>query len=63
MFKRVAIIGDADLVFPLRALGMKVFTPQDVDQARAVLLRLEDEDVGLCFLHERFFEPLAKERE
>jgi vacuolar-type H+-ATPase subunit F/Vma7 len=63
MFKHVAIIGDADLVFPLRAIGLKVYTPQDVDEARAVLLRLEEEEVGLCFLHERYFEPLAKERE
>ena len=63
MSKHVAIIGDADLVFPLRALGLKVYTPLDLAEARAVLKNLEAEDVGLCFLHERFFEPLAKERQ
>jgi len=63
MSKRVAIIGDADLVFPLRALGLKVYTPLNLAEAREVLEKLEAEDVGLCFLHERFFEPLARERE
>jgi vacuolar-type H+-ATPase subunit F/Vma7 len=63
MSKRVAIIGDADLIFPLRALGLKVYSPLNIDEARQVLSDLESEEIGLCFLHERFFEPLAKERE
>ena len=63
MSKHVAIIGDADLIFPLRALGLKVYSPRDVEEAREVLKGLEKEEIGLCFLHERFFQPLAKERE
>lgn len=62
MFNKVAIIGDADLIFPLRALGIKVFSPQSVVEAREILLSLEDEGIALCFLHESLFEPLAKER-
>jgi len=62
MFDKVAVIGDAELVFPLRALGIRVFSPVDVEGARQALLSLEDEEIALCFLHERYFEPLAKER-
>lgn len=62
MFDKVAVIGDAELVFPLRALGIQVFSPADVEEARQALLSLEDREVALCFLHERYFEPLAKER-
>ena len=62
MFDKVAVIGDAELVFPLRALGIKVFSPKDVEEARQALLSLEDQEIALCFLHERYLEPLAKER-
>jgi vacuolar-type H+-ATPase subunit F/Vma7 len=60
---RVAIIGEPDLVYAFKALGFLVFTPQDLEEARQILLRLEDEGVALCFLHERFYESLQKEIE
>ena len=63
MYERVAVIGDSDLVFPLRALGIKVFVPGDGEEARDILKQLEKEDVVLCFLHESFLEPLRVERE
>ncbi len=63
MFDKVAVIGDAELIFPLRALGIKVFSPKDVEEARQALLSLEAQEIALCFLHERYFEPLAKERQ
>jgi len=63
MFDKIAVIGDADLVFPLRALGFRVFTPLDEEEAREILMSLEREQVALCFLHERYFETLAKERQ
>ncbi len=62
MLDKIAVIGDAELVFPLRALGIRVFSPADVEGARQALLSLEDEEIALCFLHERYFEPLTKER-
>ena len=62
MFDKVAVIGDAELVLPLRAMGIRVYTPANEDEAREALLKLEDENIALCFLHERYFEPLAKER-
>ena len=63
MFDKVAVIGDFDLVFPLRALGFKIYSPENEEDARRILLSLESENIALCFLHERFFDSLAKERE
>jgi len=63
MFERMAVIGDSDLVFPLRALGIKVFTPKTVEEARKTLLSLEGEGIALCFLHEKLLAPLKEERE
>ena len=62
MYDQVVVIGDAELVFPLRALGIKVYSPADEDEARQILQKLESEEVALCFLHERYFESLAPER-
>ena len=47
MFDKIAVIGDAELIFPLRALGIRVFSPADVEEARQVLLSLEDEEIAL----------------
>lgn len=63
MSKRMAVIGDADLVFPLRALGIKVFSPKTFEEAMNILRSLENEGVALCFLHEKFLAPLKEERE
>jgi vacuolar-type H+-ATPase subunit F/Vma7 len=60
---KVAIVGDAGLLFGFRALGIKVFSPAGLDEARAVLALLEKENYGLCLLHESFFGPLKEERE
>lgn len=61
-FARVAAIGDADLLLPLRVLGIRVISPGSVEEAREALRRLEREKFALCFLHERWFGPLAPER-
>jgi vacuolar-type H+-ATPase subunit F/Vma7 len=63
MFDRVAIIGDADLVFAFRALGIKVFSPKDLEEARAAMELIEKENFALCFLQENLLESLEKERE
>ncbi len=63
MFDKVAVVGEADVIFPLRALGMKVFSPKSLEEAKQVLEALEEENFGLCFLHESLFESLKKERE
>ena len=60
---KMAIVGDAGLLFGFRALGIEVFSPATLDEAREVLARLEAESFGLCLLHERFFGPLKEERD
>lgn len=62
MFEKVAVIGDEDLVFPLRALGIKVYSPKNTEEAAGILKKLENEEVALCFLHERYFDGLKEER-
>jgi vacuolar-type H+-ATPase subunit F/Vma7 len=63
MLDRVAIIGDCDLVIPLKVLGFKIYVPKDIDEARRVLESLEEENIALCLLHENYFAPLSEERE
>lgn len=62
-FERVAVIGEADMVYAMRVLGIKVYAPRDVDEARKVLESLEKEKIALCFIHQGFLDPLREERE
>lgn len=60
---KVAVIGDPDLVFALKAFGFKIYSPRHLDEARAILTGLEQEKIALCFLHQSYFQPLQEERE
>ncbi|MFW6140103.1 MAG: V-type ATP synthase subunit F [Acidobacteriota bacterium] len=61
MFDKIAVMGDADLILPLKALGLKVYTPKNIEEARDIFRRLEKEEIALCLVHHRFLEPLRKE--
>ncbi len=63
MFDKVAVVGDADIIFALRALGVKIFSPKSLEEAKKVMESLAKENFALCFLHESFLEPLREERE
>ncbi len=63
MFDKVAVVGDADLVLAFRALGIKVFSPRNVEEARQALETVQRENYGLCFVHESLLEHLKPERE
>ena len=63
MFDKVAVVGDVDIIFALRALGVKVFSPKDLEEAKKIMESLAEENFALCFLHESFLEPLREERE
>jgi vacuolar-type H+-ATPase subunit F/Vma7 len=63
MFDRVAFIGDVDLVLPLKALGIKTYSPKTIEEAGQILWSLEEKEIALCFLHEKFLEPLKEKRE
>lgn len=63
MFDKVAVVGEADIIFALRALGVKIFSPKSLEEAKKVMESLAKENFALCFLHESFLEPLREERE
>ncbi len=63
MFEKVAVVGDSDLVFALRAIGMKVFSPKSLAEATQVMETIARENYAICFLHESLFEGLREERE
>jgi hypothetical protein len=44
-------------------IGIRVFSPKDIDEARKVLGSLEEEGIALCLMHESYFIPLSSERE
>ncbi|MFB0564989.1 MAG: V-type ATP synthase subunit F [Candidatus Aminicenantaceae bacterium] len=62
MFEKVAIVGDENIVFAFRALGIKVFSPKSIEEAKEIMETLEKENFALCLLHQSFLEPLKKER-
>ena len=55
---RVAVIGDADLVFAFRAMGFKVYSPLGKDGARRILEGLGQEGVALVLIHQKYLEGL-----
>ena len=63
MSERIAVIGDADLVYAFRAVGIRVFTPASLEEADAALRGLAGEGVILCLVHERYYERLREARE
>ena len=62
-FGKIAAVGDADLLFGLRALGVQVFSPKDVSDARQILAKLEREKYLLCLVHQEWLEVLSREKE
>jgi vacuolar-type H+-ATPase subunit F/Vma7 len=61
-FERVAAVGDNDLLFSLRALGIAVFSPSTSEEARAIMARVEKERYALCLVHQRWMGELAEEK-
>lgn len=58
---RIAIIGDKDLFSAFKALGLAVFSPAGVEEARIMLTQIVDEKFALCLIHEPWLEPLKTE--
>ena len=61
MFDKVAIIGRFDLVFPFRALGIKTYSPQSIEEAKQLMKKISEERFGLCLLEESLFPSLEEE--
>jgi vacuolar-type H+-ATPase subunit F/Vma7 len=62
-FNRMAIIGDADLVFGFRALGVRTFSPRNAEEAKKILAGIVKENYALCLVHEVWLDALKEERE
>lgn len=54
-------MGDADLVTPLRILGIRVYSPETLEEARRILTRLKEEGIAVCFIHESLHVDLGEE--
>jgi len=63
MFDKIAIIGDADIVYAFQAMGIQVYSPVDIHETRKIVRFLEKEEISLCFVQEGLLENLEDERE
>ncbi len=63
MFDKVAVVGDSDLVYAFRALGIKVFSPRSIEEAREVMKIVKKENFALCLMHESLLKHLKTEQE
>jgi|OpeIllAssembly_1097287.scaffolds.fasta_scaffold122592_2 vacuolar-type H+-ATPase subunit F/Vma7 len=62
-FERMAIIGDADLIFGFRALGMRTFSPRNGEEAKAALAEIVKDEYALCLVHQDWLGAIKEERE
>ncbi|MFP4082238.1 MAG: V-type ATP synthase subunit F [Candidatus Aminicenantes bacterium] len=62
MFEKVAVVGHSDFIFAFKALGIRVFSPKNTQEAREVMAMLDKQNYALVFLHESLFRSLEKER-
>lgn len=60
---RMAVIGDADLIFGFRALGLRTFSPRSAEEAKAALAEILKEDTALCLVHQDWLGAIKEERE
>ncbi|MFQ5720995.1 MAG: V-type ATP synthase subunit F [Candidatus Aminicenantales bacterium] len=63
MFDKVAIIGTFDLIFPFKAMGIKTFSPQNLEEAKRLMKKIKEEKYGFCLLDENLFQLLKEELE
>jgi len=63
MFEKVAIVGNFDLVFAFRALGIRVYSPLNIEEAKQAMKNIKEEKFALCFLDERLLKTLEEEIE
>ncbi len=59
---KIAAVGDADLLFGLKALGVTVFSPQDASDMRRIMVTLEKEKFVLCWLHQDWLDVLSRDK-
>ena len=60
MYEKLAVIGDADLLYAFRALGIDVFSPQSAAEARMIMEDLQGKNYAVCFFQEDFLDGLDR---
>ncbi len=58
---RIAVIGDRDFCAPFKVLGLSVLTPDNPDEARALLAQVVQEKYAICLIQETWLEVLKPE--
>jgi vacuolar-type H+-ATPase subunit F/Vma7 len=60
-FSRVAVVGEADLVFGFRALGMRVFSPASAEEAARLASKIVEGGFALCLVDGRWLAAFKEE--
>jgi len=60
-FSRIAVIGEADLVFGFRALGIRTFSPAGADDAEKIASMIIRGDFALCLVDDRWLAEFKEE--
>jgi vacuolar-type H+-ATPase subunit F/Vma7 len=61
-FGGMAVIGNADLIFGFKALGVRTFSPQNAEEAKAFLAEIVKENYALCLVHQDWLGAVEEER-
>jgi vacuolar-type H+-ATPase subunit F/Vma7 len=53
-FTRIAVVGEPDLVFGFRALGIETFSPASAEDAEGLASKIVRDDFALCLVEGRW---------
>lgn len=62
-YGKMAAVGDADLLFGLRALGIRVHSLRDASEAGRLLETLRKDQIVLCLVHQDWLSALSEAKE
>jgi vacuolar-type H+-ATPase subunit F/Vma7 len=60
-FVHIAVIGERDLVFGFRALGMQTFSPASAEEAEKMASKIVQGDFALCLVDQRWLAAFKEE--
>ena len=62
-FSRIAVVGEADLIFGFRALGIQTFSPASAEDAEKIASQIVRGDFALCLVEGRWLAAFKEEEE
>jgi vacuolar-type H+-ATPase subunit F/Vma7 len=60
-WSRIAVVGEADLVFGFRALGLRTFSPGSAEDAAGLASKIVRGDFALCLVDGRWLAAFKEE--